>query len=78
MKQIHDVLGQDAFNNACKIADKRVVYILRPSILKCPVNRMLPESSLTLLSGYKVEDHQHSMECYHVLVFHRSFHFGPD
>ena len=78
IKQMRDVLGEDAFNNAFKRADKRVVYLLRPSALKRPVKRMLPETSLNLLSGYKVEDHQHSMECYHVLVFHRSFHFGPD
>jgi len=77
-KQMHDVLGEDAFNNACKRADTRVVYILRPFVLKRPVKRMLPESSLHLLSGYKVEDHQHSMGCYHVLMFHRSFHFGPE
>ncbi len=42
MKQMRDVLGEDAFNNACKRADKRVVYILRPSILKRRVKRMLP------------------------------------
>ena len=56
-----DLLGEDAFNNDCTRADKRVVYILRPSILKRPVKRMLPDSSLNLLSGSKVEDHQHSM-----------------
>jgi hypothetical protein len=78
MKQMRDVLGEDAFYNSCKRANKRVVYILRPSILKLPVKRMLPESIRNLLSGYEVEYHQHSMECYHVLVFRRSFHFGPE
>ena len=70
---MRDVLGFEAFNNACKRADKRAGYLLRPSILKRPMKRMLPESSVNLLSGYKVEDHQHAMECYHVLVFHRCF-----
>lgn len=73
IKQMRDVLGFEAFNNACKRADKRAGYLLRPSILKRPVKRMLPESSVNLLSGYKVEDHQHAMESYHVLVFHRCF-----
>lgn len=73
MKQMRDVLGNDQFNSACRRADKRCAYLLRPSLLKRHVKRMLPESSLNLLSGYKVEDHQHSMECYHVLVFHRNF-----
>ena len=78
IKQMRDVLGEDAFNNTCKRVDKRVVYLLRSSALKRPVKRMLPETSLNLLSGYKVEDHQHSMECYHVLVFHRCLSFGPE
>ena len=77
MKQMRDVLGDDAFNNACKRADRRIAYIRRPSVLKRPVKRMLPESSLNLLSGFKVEDHQHSMESYHVLLFHRTFR-GPE
>ncbi len=69
---MRDVLGEDALNNDFKRADKRVVYLLRLSALQRPVKLMLPETSLNLLSGYKVEDHQHSMEYYHVLVFHRS------
>ena len=77
MKQMRDVLGSDEFNFACRRADKRSRFILRPSIMKRPVKRMLPESSVNLLSGYKVEDHQHSMECFHALVFHRVFR-GPE
>ena len=61
VKHMRDVIGEDAFNNACKRVDKRVVYNIRPSILKRPAKRMLPKSSLNLLSGYKVEDHQHSL-----------------
>jgi hypothetical protein len=78
MKHMRNTLGEDAFNRACRRSDKRCAYILRPSILKRPVKRILPESSLNLFSGYKVEDHQHSMECYHVLVFHRNFTHGPE
>jgi hypothetical protein len=77
-KQMRDIIGDDQFNKACRRSDKRSSYILRPSILKRPVKRILPESSLNLLSGYKVEDHQHSMECYHVLVFHRIFTREPE
>jgi hypothetical protein len=73
VKQMRDILGYDAFNSACKRADKRAAFLLRPSLLKRHVKRMLPETSLNLLSGYKVEDHQHAMESYHVLVFHRCF-----
>jgi len=73
VKQMRDVLGCDEFNNACKRADKRAAYLLRPSVLKRPVKRMMPDSSTNLLSGYKVEDHQHAMESYHILVFHRCF-----
>ena len=77
-KQMREIIGDDHFNKACRRADKRSLYILRPSVLKRPVKRILPESSLNLLSGYKVEDHQHSMECYHVLVFHRIFTLEPE
>jgi len=73
VKQNRDVLGFDAFNTACKRSDKRAAYILCLSILKRPVKRMLQETSVNLLSGYKVEDHQHAMEAYHVLVLHRCF-----
>ena len=75
---MRDVLGPDQFNRAIRRVDKRCEFILRPSILKRPVKRNLPDTSLNLLSGYKVEDHQHSMECYHVLVFHRIFTHGPE
>ncbi len=77
MKQMRDVLGDDGFNTACRRADKRSLFILRPSLMKHFVKRMLSESSPNLLSGYKVEDHQHAMECFHVLVFHRVFR-GPE
>jgi hypothetical protein len=30
------------------------------------------------MSGYKVEDHQHSLECFHVLVFHRISTIKPE
>ena len=73
VKQMRDVLGYDALNSACKRANKRAVFLLRPSLLKRHVKRVLPETSLNLLNGYKVEDHQYSMESYHVLVFHRYF-----
>jgi hypothetical protein len=73
VKQMRDVLGCDEFNNACKRSNKYATYLLRPSVRKRPVRRMLPYSSLNLLSGYKVEDHQHAMESYHILVFHRYF-----
>ncbi len=39
---------------------------------------MLFETSLNLLSGYKVEDHQHAMVCFHPLVFHGDFLHGPE
>ena len=78
MKQMRDCLDYDQFNSACRKADKRSAFILRPSVLKRPVKRMLPESSYNLLSGDKVEDHQHSMECFHVLVFHQNFTHGPE
>ena len=78
MKQMRDVIGHEQFNNACKRADKRLAFILRPSSLKRPVKRILPESSSNLLSGYKVEDHQHALECYHVLVFHQNFTCLPE
>ena len=51
MKQMRDVLGADGFNTACRRADKRSLFILRPSLMKRPVRRMLPESSLNLLRG---------------------------
>jgi len=70
LKQMRDVLGYDAFNSACKRADKRAGFLLRPSVLKRHVKRMLPETSLNLLSGYKVEDCHHVMDSYHVLVFY--------
>jgi len=69
--QMRDVLGVDNFISACKRADKRAAFLQRPSILKRPVKRILPEISTTLLSSYTCEDHQHGMESYHVLVFHR-------
>ena len=78
IKSMRDTLGDDQFNRCCRRSDKRAAYILRPSVLKRPVKRMLPESSLNLLSGYKVEDHQHAMENYHVLVFHRVFTNEPE
>ena len=61
-KNMRDILGPDELDHACKRADKRCAYIIRPSILKRPVERILSESSLNLLSGYKVEDHQHSID----------------
>ena len=70
---MRDVIGHDQFINACRRADKRCSYLLRPFAFKRPVKRILPESSLNILSGYKVEDHQHSMECFRVLVFHQNF-----
>ena len=73
MVQMRDVIGELQFLNACRRSDKRSLYLLRPSSLKRPVKRILPESSDNILSGYKVEDHQHGMECFHVLVFHRIF-----
>ena len=73
LKQMRDVLGYDTFNSACKRADKRAVFLLLPYVLKRHVKRMLPETSLNLLSGSKVEDHQHAMESCHILVFHRCF-----
>ncbi len=73
LKLMRDCLGCDEFNSACKRADRRAAYLLRPSVLKRPVKRMLPKSSLNLLSGYKFEDHLHAMESYHILVFHRCF-----
>jgi hypothetical protein len=48
-------------------------YVLRPSQLKRPVKRILPKSSENITSVYKVGDHQHALECFHVLVFHRCF-----
>lgn len=78
IKNMREVLGPEQFNRACRRVDKRCSYILRPSVLKRPVKRMLPDTSLNLLSGYKVEDHQHSMESYHVLVFHQIFTHGPE
>jgi hypothetical protein len=71
--QMRDVISHTDFNDACKRADKRLKYVLRPSQLKRPVKRILPESSENIMSGYKVEDHQHALECFHVLVFHRCF-----
>jgi len=73
LKMMRGTLWEDEFNRACKRFDKRAAFILCPSLLKRPVKRMLPESSLNLLSAYKVEDHQHAMKNYHVLVFHRGF-----
>ena len=61
-KDMRNIWGPDQFNRACKRDDKRYAYILRPSILKRPVKRVLPESNLNLLSEYKVEDQQYSME----------------
>jgi len=55
MMQMRDILGEDQFNRACKRANERSAFILRTSILKRPVKRLLPESSSNLLSGYKVE-----------------------
>ena len=78
MKQMRECLGADQFNHACRRDGKRCTLILRPSIFKRSVKRMLPDSSLKLLSGYKVEEHQHSMESYHVLVFHLNFTHGPE
>ena len=78
MQQMRDVIGDDGFNSACKRSDRRCAYLLRPSSLKRPVKRMLPDTSTNLFSGYKVEDHQHSMECFHVLVFHRNFTHIPE
>jgi hypothetical protein len=78
MKQMHDVVGADEFNNACRRADKRSRFILHPSIIKPHMKRMLFESNLNLLSGYKVEYHQHAMECFPLLLFHGSFHRGPE
>jgi len=78
MKQMRGILGETQFNKACKRAYKRSAFLLRPSLPKRPVKRLLPESSDNLLSGYKVEDHQHAIECYHVLVFHRNFKRGPE
>ena len=78
MIQMRECLGADQFNSACRRSDKRCAFILRPSLLKRPVKRMLPDSSLKLLSGFKVEDHQHSIKCYHVLVFHQIFTHGPE
>jgi hypothetical protein len=77
-KDMRDILFPDEFNRACKRTDKRCAYILRLFILKRPVKRILPELSLYFLSGYKVEDQQHSMECYHVLLFRRVFTHGPE
>lgn len=77
-KHMRDILGAHEFHNACRRADKRSSFILRPSAMKRPVKRILPESSLNLLSGYKVEDHQHSIECFHIIVFHRNFRRGPE
>ena len=76
LKQMRDTLGAEQFNKACRKTDKRSSHILRPSVLKRPIKNMLPDSSLNLLSGYKVEDHQHAMECYHVLAFHQNFTHG--
>ena len=78
MTQMRDVIGPDDFNNACRKADKRSKYWLRPSHFKRPVKRILFESSFNIMSGYKVEDHQHSLECFHVLVFHRNFTIESD
>ena len=77
-KDMRDILSPDQFDRTCNRADKRCAYILRPSILKRHMKRILPESSLNLLSGYKVEDHQPSMECDHVLLFHRFFTHGQE
>ena len=52
---------------------KRATFLLRPFLLKRHVKGILPETGLNLHSGYKVEDHQHAMESYHVLVFHICF-----
>ena len=76
--QIMKQIGDDQFNSACRRADKRSVFLLRPSSLKRHVKRILPESSLNIFSGYKVEDHHHAMECFHVLVFHRNFTNEPE
>jgi hypothetical protein len=78
MKQMRDVRGYEQFNNARRRAHKRLAYIPRPSSQKRPVKRILPETSFNLLSGYKVEDHMHGMECYHVLVFHQNFTSEPE
>ena len=47
MRQMRDVLGEDAFNNDCKRVDKRAIYILRSSDLKRLAKRML--SSMVLI-----------------------------
>jgi len=39
---MRDVIGHEQFNNACKRADKRLAFILRPSSLKHHVKRILP------------------------------------
>jgi len=51
MRQMRDVIGDDDFNNVCKRADKRIRFILRPSVMKRHVKRLLPESSFNFLSG---------------------------
>ena len=42
-KQMRDIIGDDQFNKACRRADKRSSYTLRPFILKRPVKRILLE-----------------------------------
>ena len=61
MVQMCDVIGELQFLNACRRSDKRSLYLLRPSSLKRPVKRILPVSSDNILSGYKVEAHQHGI-----------------
>ncbi len=68
-----DTSGKDQINRACKRSDKRVALVLRPSLLKRRVERMLPESSLNIFSSYKVEDYQHAMEQFDMLVLHWVF-----
>ena len=46
--------------------------------MKRQVKRILQESNISYLRKYKVENHQHSMEWYHVLVFHKIFIRKPE
>jgi len=43
IKQMRECIGFDQFNSVCRRFGKRCAFTLRPSLLKRPVTRMLPE-----------------------------------